>query len=167
MSHDKKEVEDAAQKAFTINEAATMAVVSDLIDKGDQIAPHHLYVVLTAAAAAIQIAAKIMAMPDTHKGSIEADNWSEGPADRNAILAASLLLSRCLIPTQQGFTMEFNPTNIHAALAEAAKVTGNPDTSIFTKRMVDAAKKFPLPEHFFDNNRPENVVNFPGIRTLH
>jgi hypothetical protein len=162
-----EDVEEAAQKAFSINEATTMAVVSELQNKGDKMAPHHLYVVLTAAAAAIQIAARIMSMPEVDDiNDPEAEVWASGPVNRNAVLAASLLLSRCLLPSEDGMTFEFNPINVRAALEATKNITGNADTSMFTQQMVKAANKFPLPGHFFDNSRSADVVDLSKFRVL-
>src|SRR6267154_5374292 len=77
-SDGKSEVGDEASAIFNAVEDATYEVLRGMQQKGDEQQPHHLYVVLTAAAAAIQIAAKIMSAPHdkTHE---EFMAWVEEP----------------------------------------------------------------------------------------
>lgn len=162
-SEDNEKVTTAACELFHIVEDATFTSIRGMQKNGDHQAPNHLYVVLTAAAAAIQLAAKIMSAPED-KTDEEFMAWSEEPANRSAVLAAALLLSRCLLPNKDGLALDFNGTNLCAALEAVKKVTGNNDLSIFNKTMVKAAKECASPTHFFDNSHDE----FGGlIPTVH
>lgn len=145
-------VGDIGGKGFQIVEEAVFELLRGLQRKGDHQQMHHLVVTLTAAAAAIQVAAKIMSAPH-EKTEEEFMAWSEQPADRTAVLAAALLVSRCMLPCKEGVNIEFTPTNILAAVEAVKKVTGNDDTSVLSKQMMAAVKKFATPAHFFDNTR--------------
>lgn len=157
-------VAENADKVFHTVEAVSMAVLTSLQHSGITAPPQHLYVILTAAAAAIQIAAKIMSMPE--KDAKDMEEWAEAPADRTAVLTAALLMTRCLLPNKEGFTFEFNPLNILAAIDAMKKITGNGDTSMLTKGMVEAAFAYTSPDHFFDNTRNNDPVDLSKFRTL-
>ncbi len=163
--HDDEALSEAAQKTFNIVESLSYAALGGLQQRGDHSPPHHLFLVLTAAAAAIQIAAKIMSAPDD-KSEAEFMEWVAEPAERTAVLVASLLLSRCLLPTKDGFAFEFNPININAAIAAMNKVVGKDDSSVLTKQMVEAASKYSTPAHFFDNTRSADMTDLGSHRTI-
>jgi len=158
-------LDETAKKTFDIVENLSYAALGSLQQRGDNAPPHHLYLVLTAAAAAIQIAAKIMSAPE-NKTDDEFLQWAEEPAERTAVLVASLLLSRCLLPTKNGFTFEFNPMNINAAIAAMNKVVGKDSSSMLTKAMVETANKFSTPTHFFDNTRSADITDLGSHRTI-
>ena len=144
-----EDVEDAALNLFHRVEKDLMTSLGALQVGGDNNPVHHLYMSLVAAAGAIQTAARIMSVPQS---KAEFEKWMDRPLDRHTIMAAALMLSRSLIPNQTGFTFQYSPQNIKAALEATKKITGNSDTSMFTKSMVTAAYKSPSPIHIFDNS---------------
>lgn len=161
-SDGKSEVGEEASAIFNAVEDATYEVLRGMQQRGDEQQPHHLYVVLTAAAAAIQIAAKIMSSPND-KTAEEFAAWVEEPVDRTAILAAALLVSRCMLPGKQGVNFEFNPPNIKAAMDAVKKVTGNDGAAVLNQQMVVSAQKHAAPVHFFDNSRDQFGDLYPTV----
>lgn len=152
-----------AHRLFHQVEADTMTAVKALQASGNHEAPAHLYLMLTAAAGAMQLAAKVMTMPESLD---EMEDWTQNPPSRTAILAAALLMVRCFLPESDGFTFEFNPINVRAALDATKKVSNTVDLSNMTKNMVTAANKQVSPLDFFDNSRDKNVMGF-GSHRLH
>lgn len=128
---------------------------------GDDQTPHHLYVALLTAASAINIAAKLMSMPAEKE---EVEKWAAGGSNRSSVLAAALLLARCVIPNDTGFLVEYNPTNILAAMEAAEKITGHNNDAQFTPAMVSAARKQTAPMHFFDNSPSASVTPMDKYR---
>lgn len=163
--HEDENLKEIAQKTFQAVESLSYAALGGLQQHGDNNPPHHLYLALTAAAAAIQIAAKIMSAPED-KSESDFMRWAEEPAERIAILAASLLMARCLLPTKNGFQFEFNPPNVNAAIDAMNRVTGRDESSVLTKGMVKAASHYATPEHFFDNTRSYQSEDQGSYRTL-
>lgn len=158
-------VHETAKRIHAVTESITSAALSGMAQQGDTSPPHHLYVMLTAACAAINVAAKIMTMPLADNDSEEARRWSQEPADRRAIVAASMLLARCMIPTQDGVNMEVNAANIKAAINATEKVLGVIDTTIFTANMMNAANKCQAPVNFLDNSG-HDIGDLDQNRTL-
>jgi len=147
-------VNETAYKGFKEIEDTVYKLILEMQERGDNDQPHHLCVVLTMMAGAAQVAAKIMSTPlDLELEEFMA--WSEKPAERTAVLAAALLMTRCLLPTKDGFTFDFNPQNICAAIEATKRVSGNSDVSLLNKKMREAAAKYASPTHFFDNSRDE------------
>lgn len=145
---------EASQDAFHKVEVIVHELIVGLQQKGDHHQPHHLYVILTAMAAAAQVAAKIMSVPQGQTDE-EYAAWVEKPVDRTAILAAALLMSRCLLPTKDGIAFDFNSLNICAAIEATKQITGNPDVSVLNENMRVAAARYATPARFFDNSRDE------------
>ena len=143
-----------AQELFNIVEDATYTSIRGMQQKGDHQAPNHLYVILTAAAAAIQFAAKIISQPEDMTNE-ENKAWAEKPANRTAILTSALILSRCLLPYKDGVALDFNGANICAAVEAMKKVTGNSNVSDLNKILVEIAERHASPVHFFDNSRDQ------------
>ena len=153
-SDDDTDVGEAAHDAFQKVENITYDIMRGMQENGDNQQPHHLYVVLTAMAAAAQVAAKIMSAPMDldHEEFME---WSAKPAERTAVLAAALLMARCLLPTKDGFAFDFNSQNICAAIEATKAVSNNSDVSLLNRKMREAAARCAAPTHFFDNSRDE------------
>lgn len=158
-------VHETAKRIHAVTESITSAAMSGLAQQGDTSPPHHLYVMLTAACAAINAAAKIMTMPLGDHESEEARHWSQEPTDRRAIVAAAMLLARCMVPTHDGMNMEVNAANIKAALHATEKVLGVIDTTIFSENMMKAANKCSAPVNFLDNGGHE-IGDLDQNRTL-
>lgn len=150
---DMSEVTDIAAAVHNTIEGIVITTVREIQASGDNQAPHHLYVCLSAAAGAISIAAKIISCPGDKISHEELKEWAGEPATRDSILAASLLLARCAVPCNDGLVMEYSPINIRAALDAMTKVTGNPDHSMLSEQMVKAAASYSSPGHFFDNTQ--------------
>lgn len=167
MKDDDDLTHETAQKLHSIIESMTAGALSAMTARGDRCPPHHLYVCLTAACAAIHTAAKIMTMPVAEPESEEATGWADGPPDRRAIVAAAMLLARCMLPSQTGMTLEINPGNVKAALSATEKVLGVVDTTIFSRPMVEAADKWPVPTNFLDNTRSDDSGDLSQNRILH
>lgn len=153
-SDDDTEVGVAAHEAFQKVEDITYELMRNMQERGDNQQPHHLYVVLTAMAAAAQVAAKIMSAPMDLEHD-EFMEWSQRPAERTAVLAAALLMARCLLPTTDGFAFDFNAQNVCAAIEATKQVTGNTDVSLLNRKMRESAARYASPTHFFDNSRDE------------
>jgi hypothetical protein len=153
---DMSEVTDIAASVHNLVEGIVITTVSKIQADGNTRPPCHLYVCLAAAAGALTIAAKIMSAPEGI-GRDELKEWAGEPATRDSVLAASLLLARCSVPCNDGLVLEYSPINIRAALDAMTKVTGNPDHSMLTKQMVEAAANYSSPGHFFDNTRGATI----------
>jgi hypothetical protein len=154
------------KRAIEISQAVEGAVMSTLVDmkrKGDSQTPHHLYITVCAAAVAIQVAAKLMSMPEDKDAAHE---WAEGKTSRTAMLVAALLVARCAVPAQDGMNFEYNTKNILAAMEAAEKITGHNNDREYTPKMVEAARKNVAPADFFDNNFSAETVDLSQFRTL-
>jgi hypothetical protein len=156
---------EIAGGTHNVVEKIVIQTVRLMQEHGDLSAPNHLYVCLSAAAAALEVAAKIMSVPeDLSKEELE--GWSAEPATRTAILASALLLSRCVLPCNDGIVIEYSSLNIKATLDALTKITGNPDYSMLAPQLVKAADGQRSPDHFFDNTRGR-VVETEGTNTIH
>ncbi len=157
-------VGDAAREVFKAVEDVSFNAVKEMQDNGDHHAAHHLYVALTAAAAAVQLAAKIMCTPvPGDKTAEELVAFASEPVDRTAVLTASLLIARCLLPGGSHIAFDFDSRNINAAIEATKLVSGSSDVSVLNRKMRESASRHATPTHFFDNTRDQYGDLIPTI----
>jgi hypothetical protein len=157
-----EEVDRVAGQIYKQTEMVLTRALQELSSIGDNIQPHHLFIVLQSASAGLIVAAKLMTIPDAE--AEEDAYWPSGPTDRTAIVAAALLAARCLVPISDGFKFDFGPLDIKAALDATARVLGGFDQTILTKPMVSAANSYPSPDHFLDNTYHNDGLD--GLHTI-
>jgi hypothetical protein len=148
--------EGIGQSMVQIVEDVLGASLAGMADNGNKNISQHLYVCVATAAAALQLAAKIMTMPPTDE---DVEQWNDGPVDRVAVLAASLLVSRCFIPGTDSFTIDYSPENILAAIDATEKITGKNNDAVYTPSMVKVARQYAAPAGFFDNSKKAEQFN--------
>lgn len=154
-----------AQRMATLFEGSLINTLAQMKFQGHNQTPDHLYVVTLAISAAIQIAGKLMTMPEGEIGDEKVEEWAHSPLSRVGTLVACLLVARCARPDPEnkGIDFEFGPGHILAAIRAAELIVGHSIEDELTPAMVRAVKKQPEPKHLFDNS----VDNTVDIRTLH
>jgi hypothetical protein len=158
-------VDRPAQQIASLFEKSLIAALVKMKAAGLDHTADHLYVAVMGVSTSINIAAKLMTMPNIEEGDDEdevANKWASRPACRTAILAACLLVARCSKPGEDGIEFEFGPRHILAAIEAAEKITGQNNDAIYAPGMLKAAKNQEPPAHFFDNS----TVDLSQYRTL-
>lgn len=163
MKDDDEAAHQIAKRIHRLTDSLSQGALDDLLKAGDRKPPDHLYVMISAACSAIGLAAKIMTMPNVKEDTPEAQEWSDTPPQRAAIVAAALLLARCMLPYKGGMRIEVTPVNIRAALVATEKVLGVLDRNMFSSSMLEVADARKTPDHFLDNTK----VDLTGYGTLH
>lgn len=154
-----------AHRMAQLFENSLMTTLAEMKFSGLDRTPDHLYVATMAIAAAIQIAGKLMTMPEGDREDEKVQNWATKPLSRVGTLVACLLVARCAKPDPEdrGIDFEFGPKHILAAIKAAEQIVGHSIDSELTPAMVRAARREAEPTHLFDNSTAEVV----DIRTLH
>ncbi len=166
MANTMNDVDKVSAVAGEMSQLCEISLLSRLAQMkmaGMDDAPQHAYVAAVAASAVINILGKILTMPTDES---KVDEWANGPASRSAMLLACLLVARCAKPEFGGINFEFGSHNILAALEAVEQILGRNCDADFAKPMVQAARKFPKPTHFFDNSTSSSVVDLNKLRTL-
>jgi hypothetical protein len=157
-----KDVKEIGQCMVDIIEKVLGHTLHGMSQAGDHNISHHLYVATTTAAAILHITAKIMTMPEDES---KANEWNEKAVSRVAVLAAGLLATRCLVPGEESFCIDFSPISIRAAIEAAEKITGENNDHHYNPSMVKMIKTVQAPADLFDNSGA--VKDMHGDRTVH
>ncbi len=157
-----------AQQTATVLEGVLMTALAQMKFRGIDDTSDHLYVATMAIGCAIQIAGKLMTMPEGDTDDDNVQKWASEPTSRVGTLIACLLVARCTKPDIEGhgIDFEFGPRHILAAIKAAELIVGHNIDLELTPAMVRAARGQPEPTHLFDNSETGLSPDLSKNRTL-